>query len=288
MVATATAATGASTARADEPVTPQRCNAAYELAQVMRRDHKLVAAREALLTCSQPKCPGAIVQDCGPWLREVESGMPSVVFVARDATGKDVPAVKVSVEGTVLATRLGGSALAVDPGERTFTFEPEHGKRVDLKLIVNMGEKNRLVVVTIADEVAAPATTSTTSPTLPTPPPPAEGERGSLVPAIVVGGLGVAALGASLGIYLDAKGGLNKLRDTCAPTCATADVDSLKTKGILSDVAFGVGLAGLGAAGVMILLRAPAKAATPAATTGLQWTLTPTAGGAAAGLSGRF
>lgn len=195
---------------------------------------------------------------------------------------------KVSVEGVVLATRLGGSALSVDPGERTFTFEPEHGKRVDQKLIINMGEKNRLVVVTILDNVAAPATSSTvstpsTSPTFAT----GEGERGSLIPAIVVGGLGVAALGASLGVYLDAKSGVDKLRDTCAPNCPTAEVDSLKTKAIISDVAFGMGLLGLGAAGVMILLRPSAKPAAPAATS-LQWTIAPTTGGAAAGLTGRF
>jgi hypothetical protein len=282
-------AVAASPARADEPVTPQRCNAAYERAQVLRRDRKLVAARESLLLCSQPKCPGAITADCGPWLREVESGMPSVVFVARDSAGKDVPGVKVSVDGTVLSTRLGGSALEVDPGERTFTFEPEHGKRVDQTLIFNMCDKNRLLVVTIADDVAPPVTASTASTAVPTTPQPAttEGERPSVVPALVVGGLGVAALGASLGIYLDAKGGLATLRDTCAPHCQTSDVDSLRTRGIISDVAFGVGIAGLGAAGLMLLLRAPAKPAAPASV-GLQWSVGPTAGGAAAGLSGRF
>lgn len=286
---TTTITLGAAPALADEPVTPQRCNAAYERAQVMRRDRKLVAARESLLVCSQAKCPAAITADCGPWLREVESTMPTVVFVTRDAAGHDVPAVKVSVEGVVLATRLGGSAIEVDPGERTFVFEPEHGKRVELKLVINTGEKNRLVPVTIVESVADPvplsaaSTASTTAPIVP-----ASGERGSLVPAIVVGGLGLASLGASLGIYLDAKSGTDKLRDTCAPNCPKADVDSLRTKGIISDVTFGVGLAGLGVAGLMIVLRAPARPAAPSATGLLQWTVAPTTGGATAGLTGRF
>ncbi len=284
-VVAATVALEASPARAEEPVTPQRCNAAYERAQVFRRDRKLVAARESLLLCSQPRCPAAINTDCGPWLREVESGMPSVVFVARDASGKDVPAVKVSVEGVVLATRLGGSAIEVDPGERTFVFEPERGKRIEQKLVINMGEKNRLVQVAILDNAAAPEPASPSSTTVT--PPPGEGEKGSLLPAIVVGGLGVAALGASFGVYFDAKSGVDKLRDTCAPSCPKADVDSVRTKGIISDVAFGVGLAGLGAAGLMILLRSSAKPVTPASA-GLQWTVAPTSGGAAAGLTGRF
>jgi hypothetical protein len=288
---TATITLGAAPARADEPVTPQRCNAAYERAQVMRRDRKLTAARESLLVCSQPKCPGAITADCGPWLREVETTMPTVVFVTRDAAGHDVPAVKVSVEGVVLATRLGGSAIEVDPGERTFVFEPDHGKRVELKLVINTGEKNRLVPVTIVESVADPVPLSTASTASTASPPepivPASGERGSLVPAIVVGGLGLASLGASLGIYLDANSAVAKLRDTCAPDCPKADVDSARTKGIISDVTFGVGLAGLGVAGLMILLRPAAKPAAPS-TTGLQWTVAPTTGGAAAGLTGRF
>lgn len=289
---TATITLGAAPALADEPVTPQRCNAAYERAQVMRRDRKLVAARESLLVCSQAKCPGAITADCGPWLREVESTMPTVVFVTRDAAGHDVPAVRVSVEGVVLATRLGGSAIEVDPGERTFVFEPDHGKRVELKLVINTGEKNRLVPVTIVESAAdpVPLSTSSTASTASTTAPlgPAPGERGSLVPAIVVGGLGLASLGASLGIYLDAKGGVDKLRDTCAPSCPTGDVDSARAKGIISDVTFGVGLAGLGVAGLMILLRSAAKPAAPSTTSLVQWTVAPTTGGAAAGLTGRF
>src|SRR5437764_301792 len=69
------------------PVTAQQCNSSYEKAQVLRRARKLRAARDELLFCSQSGCPGAITTDCGPWLKEVEGGMPSVVIVARDASG---------------------------------------------------------------------------------------------------------------------------------------------------------------------------------------------------------
>jgi hypothetical protein len=275
LIALSTSALGP--AHAQGPVTPQQCSAAYDQAQVLRRDRKLRAAHEQLVLCSQSKCPGVITADCGPWLREVESGLPSVVFVARDAAGNDVPALKVSMDGALLTSRLSGDPLDVDPGEHTFTLEPEHGSAVTLKLLINMGEKNRLVQVAIRE--AAPAAAE-----------PTEGapKRGSLVPGIVVGVVGVAGLGASLGLYLSAKSGIDGLRSTCAPNCSSGDVDPLRTRGLVSDVVFGVGVAALGAAGLMILLRPSDKSAPPGAAAGLLPILAPTAGGGMAGLGGRF
>ena len=60
----------------------------------------------------------------------------------------------------------------------------------------------------------------------------------------------------------------------------------MRTKGLVSDVTFGVGLAALGASVLVILLRPSEKAAAPGAAARL--VLTPTPGGALAGLGGRF
>jgi len=270
-------------AQADGPVTPQQCSAAYDHAQVLRRDRKLRAAREQLVLCSQSKCPGVITADCGPWLREVEGGLPSVVFVARDAAGNDVPALKVSMDGTALTSRLSGDPLDVDPGEHTFTLEPEHGSAVTLKLLINMGEKNRLVQVAIREPAAAAPP--------PVEPAPASGtKRGSLVPGIVVGALGLASLGASIGLYVSANSGIDGLRTTCAPHCNPDDVSTLRTRGVISDVAFGVGIAALGGAGLMILLRPTEKADAPAheLAAGARLILAPTAGGGIGGIAARF
>ncbi len=266
-------------AHAEGPVTPQRCSAAYDQAQVLRHDRKLRAAREQLLLCSQSKCPGVITADCGPWLREVEGALPSVVFAARDAAGNDVAALKVSMDGVPLASRLSGDPLDVDPGEHTFTLEPEHGATVTLKLLINVGEKNRLVPVAIRD-AAAPATEP------PATPPVVDGKRGSLVPGIVIGALGVVSLGVSIGLYVSANGGIDTLRTTCAPNCSPASVSSLRTQGVVSDVAFGVGIAALGGAGLAILLRPSGKA--EGAAQGASVILAPTPGGGVAGVAVRF
>jgi hypothetical protein len=276
-------ASTAGPARAADPAVVQQCIAAYDKAQVLRRARKLTAARDELVVCSQSKCPGATTADCGPWLREVESTLPSIVVVARDASGNDIPAVKVTVDGVVLTARLSGTPLDVDPGEHQFTFEPELGQRVEQRLLINVGEKNRLVQVVIrpdAPAVGKPATAA-----------PASGQRGSLVPGIVVGAIGLASLGASFGLYFSAKSGADNLRATCAPHCDPADVSSLRTRGIVSDVTFGVGLAGLGAGVLMILLRPTEKPAAAAPAVGLvrpTLLFAPIPGGAVTGLTARF
>lgn len=282
-MASAALALAAAPARGDEPApTPRACNAAYEQAQILRKANKLRAARKELFTCSHGKCPGAITADCGPWLREVEASLPSIVVVARDPSGADVPAVKVSVDGAVLATRLTGAPLEVDPGEHTFTFEPERGQRVEQTLLINMSERNRLVQVTIRPEAASGKPDAAP---LPADKPIEKKGGGTLWPGIVAGGLGLASLGASIGLWAKAKGDLADLRTSCAPHCLASQIDPVKTKGLVSDVTFGVGVAGIGASVLLFVLLRPTSDDKPA--TGRLW-ISPTAGGASGGFSGRF
>ena len=77
------AALAAPPARAGSPSAKGVCVSAYERAQDLRRTGKLVDAREALITCSQPVCPAAATVDCTPWLGEVEQSLPAVGVSAR-------------------------------------------------------------------------------------------------------------------------------------------------------------------------------------------------------------
>ncbi|WP_437948462.1 hypothetical protein WME98_49120 [Sorangium sp. So ce296] len=160
-VAAALALTGA---RADAQPHKRACAAAYERAQGLRRDGKLLAAREALIACSQPTCPAAAVADCGPWLAEVEKSLPTVVIAAKDAHGRERLDVRVLVDGRPLAAALDGKALPVDPGPHTFRYEPASGPAVEERVLIREGEKNRAITVTLgASSAGAPAS----------PPPPA-------------------------------------------------------------------------------------------------------------------
>ncbi|WP_433937320.1 hypothetical protein AB3662_22060 [Sorangium cellulosum] len=266
------------------------CAAAYERAQGLRRDGKLLEAREALITCSQPTCPAAAVADCGPWLAEVEQSLPSVVIAAKDADGRERLDVRVLVDGRLLAAALDGKALPVDPGPRTFRFEPATGPAVEERLLIREGEKNRAITVTLgAPAASAPAAprppaspaaqppASPAAPPLAAPaaPPPASSAAPPLAspaappaePSIpplawAAGGVGVAGLAVFAvagALSLDAEA---DLRATCAPRCAADDVSAVRVQHAVADIGLGVGVVALGAAAWLYLTR-PAAAPPP-------------------------
>lgn len=226
------------------PPSKQQCAQAYAETQAQRKAGKLRAAREQALLCVQPSCPGIITRDCRPWLEELERSLPTVVLVAHGPSGKDVAAVRVTMDGQPFALQLGGDARAVDPGEHSFRFETEGSAPVDVTVILREGERNRSIEASFAPP-PAPA---------PAPPSPSPSMSMSMSPAVfALGGIAVAGLGvfATFGTLGEAqKSGLDK---TCAPHCLPAQADSVRTKLIIGDVGLFTALAAMGA-GVTVVL----------------------------------
>ena len=81
--------------------------------------------------------------DCARRLDELGQVQPTIVFDAKDASGRDVAAVKVTVDGRPLAEKLDGAALAVDPGEHTFVFTVAGGALVTQTFVIREGQKAR-------------------------------------------------------------------------------------------------------------------------------------------------
>ena len=160
-----------------EPTTLE-CITAYEDSVPLRKNHQLKAARAKLLTCSSESCPADVRAECIGRLPEIDASMPTVVFEAKDAAGTMVFAVKVKMDGELLAERLQGSALPIDPGEHTFTFEAAGRPSVEKHLMIFEGEKLRRERVEF-EAIAAPKpappppVTLATSETLEQPPRPA-------------------------------------------------------------------------------------------------------------------
>jgi hypothetical protein len=126
------------------------CADAYSKAQELRSKRKLISARDALRVCSQTTCPAFIVKDCTTWLDEVQSSLPSVVPVATDGQGNDLPGVRVSMDGQVLLENADGRSVEVDPGQHAFTFEltgpqAEQAPAAVKRVVVAEGEKNKRV-----------------------------------------------------------------------------------------------------------------------------------------------
>jgi hypothetical protein len=136
----------------------------------------------------------------------------------------------------------------MDLGKHAVKFEYQ-GQTKEEDVIIGAGQKNRNVTVTFGGAAA------TAGPTGPTGPTPAEGGGGSLVPAIIVGGVGVLALGSFAIFGLGGKSDVSDLEKNCKPHCAQSDVDSAKTKLLIADISLGVGIVALGVATYLVITR---------------------------------
>lgn len=242
-------------ARAEHSTT--ECTAAAESAQLLRNAGKLVQARAQLLVCMK-SCPRLVQNDCGQWLHDVDARIASVVVRATDARGQDVSNVRVSMDGTVLMSRLDGLAAQVDPGVHRFVFEREGNPTVVEDVTIREGEKARTITVKLPDPPKAKVEVA--------PPPPRP-----LFPtsSIVLGAVGLAGMGVFTAYHLSASSDLDSMRAECAPNCPSEAVDTLDQKIFVSNVALGVGASALAGAILVFLFeggwRTPAG---PTTTTG--------------------
>jgi len=257
------------------------CFSRHEQAQAARRERHLLQARDDLQICSRVSCPAAIRADCVDWLAEVGRSLPSVVVTAR-AGGVDEPEVKVFIDGQLVAERLSGGAIDVDPGEHRFRFESPRWPPIERTILVSEGVKDRSIDVELA-----PAPPPAAAPQAPGPRPAAP-ERHPQRIDYVVGGLGLASLGASA--YLGGWALVERyhLSNSCAPFCSTTQRDDVHAKLVAADVALAVA-----AACAIVVYAHVARSGQPAASPTLSsralWPVvqaTPAGGGL--GLGGAF
>jgi len=199
-----------------DPMTKDQCIDAHSRGQTLRDTGKLSEARELFLKCAQSGCPSLIQGDCARFADETTRTVPSVTFVARDAKGNDIVDTIVFVDDLQVAERLDqGKSFDVDPGEHTVRFL-HRDKKVEQKIVVHQGERERLIVGTFPD-LGAP------EPSAPTPTPPASVEpaaptpkddkpKQNLGPILVTsGGVVVLATGVVLAVV-----GLGKVPSQCS------------------------------------------------------------------------
>jgi hypothetical protein len=272
------------------------CIAANETAQDLQAKGKLRAAREKLSVCMAAACPAALRQDCSQRLADIDKTLPTIAFVAKDAAGKDLSAVRVTMDGHVLAESLGGAALPADPGEHHFIFEAAGLPLVEKTISLTPGDKDRREYVvfnavqpagaTMAPAPAAPVTAppdvaaspapqaqaTATPPAQPGPTPsaaeaPHDGKTQRLL-GLVLGGAGAVGLvvGGIFGVLTKTSYD-HALGSECGPSagfanarsCTSAGVDdvhSAQSDATISTVGFLGGLALLGG-GAYLYFTAP-------------------------------
>jgi hypothetical protein len=250
---------GATIAAAAEP-TKRECVAANENAQDLRRAGKLREAQAQLAVCTAGSCPAAVREDCAQRLKEVEGALPSIVFVAKDHSGRDLSAVRVSMDGEPLVEKLDGTGIAIDPGEHRFGFAAEGFRPATSTIVVREGDADRPLRIML--ESTAPP------PRAETPVAPADGTaRRALGATLAILGIGGIAAGSVFGLL--AKSTYDNARGECPSgflsqcpgqaTQATSDKNTADGQALVSTVAF-IGGGVFLATGAILFLTAPKAA----------------------------
>jgi hypothetical protein len=241
------------TAKAGDRRVEDACYAAAVDAQRVRKDARLVEARDKLLVCASATCPADVTKLCNQWLSEVAASIPTVVVSAKDDADRDVTQVRVTLNGKLLTEKLDGVAQPVNPGSYTLRCEHVGSDPVEQEVVIREGERNRILPVRFATKAAppllpaAPVASGHAAPEQAPPP-----ERGSPALSWTVTGIGIASLGVFA--YL-AISGQTKYDDWAAAGRPEGEASSLQAQRALSYAALGVGVVA-SALGVWLVLRA--------------------------------
>jgi hypothetical protein len=229
----ATAVLVSSLARGEGVV--DRCVDANTQAQSLRNRGKLAEARTQLKFCADPSCPALVRDDCAQLLDDLDRAQPTIVFDVKDDAGRDLVDVNVGIDGRPFARSLEGVALPADPGAHTFTFEAAGRSPVATQIVVREGEKNRREVVVLK----GPTPSGTIAPPPPALSPaahrPVEGYGAQRVAALVLGGLGAAALGAGGALAVWARSKSDDANAFCpGKACSNPQALSLNRQALTS------------------------------------------------------
>jgi len=267
------------TAWADDEV----CTRAYVETQRLQRTAQFRAARQQAVSCGQDACSATVRSQCSEWLVSIERALPTLVIDARDERGAAIADVRVEANGELIAERLNGRALELDPGECLLRFQ--HGEHtVEQHTLIRESEKYRTLEVrfgpvpeppavglgTASPSSAAPAGPASplaaaalvsnasdspaSAPRLPSSPAPGHDAPAPIPTAsYILGGVGLAGLTTFAVLASSGYAAEQHLRETCAGTCPADQVESVRNRYVAADVALGVGVASLVAAAAVWL-----------------------------------
>ena len=234
--------------------TPESCAQQHERSQVQRLEGRLLEARDALRHCADAACPALIRTDCAEWLVQVQQNVPAIVPIAQSDAG-DETNVRVFLDGKLVAERLTGQALEVNPGAHQVRFELEGYPPVSQNIVVREGERRHVVPVRFSKQEQPPE--PGTGPRAPTSEAPDAVPSHRPIPVLtyVLGGVAVVAAGTGTFFGLRALSEKEDRRNDCAPFCSDDQADGVRNTALVADIAFGVAAVSAGAALVSFLLR---------------------------------
>jgi hypothetical protein len=254
------------------PPDKETCVDAFDRGQRAQSDRALRRALGDLILCAQESCPTVLRADCAGVLAEVRSALPTIVFAADDGNGHELTDVKVFAGAELIASKLDGRAIAVDPGAVELRFEvPGRAPLVTTRMI-REGEKSRVVRVSLAGSAGAvpDAASDAHGEGIPdhgaSPPQPARRSTLGWVLPTSLAGVGLAGLGIALVMRLRFDGRVDDLRGSCAPDCSPQQRSDLSGTLVASNIALGAGIGALALGVATWFLTAPASSSAGAST----------------------
>jgi hypothetical protein len=281
------------------------CASAYESAKQREESAHLREARESFMACATAAC-GKLQKACDAGSARLESDIPTIIPVVTDSSGGGRVDVVVKMDGELVASRLDGRGVAVDPGLHEFSFSTTNGVFARQNIMIAQGQKNRQIALKLAaasEPAAAPPPEAAPAAEKPAPepmsspasPPPAAADmtatedtsdgKGSAWP-YVIGGAGLAAIGTGALLTIWGNKDNDKL-DQCTPQCAPASVDHVKSLYTTANVLFGVGIVALGTATYLYVDSRTSKEKAPSQSAYV-FDVQPTPSGAFASVAGSF
>ncbi len=272
----------ARSARADS----HACIQTHEQGLALQAKAKFVEAEAHFVTCARDPCPGIIRQECSRLLEDVQARVPTIVFAISGPDGADIADVRISLDGIVLANRLPGQALRVNPGEHVVHLAASSGDSKELHIVVREGDKLRSIPIQLERGSSAPSpqlsdTTAHSSNLAPS---------RSTIPTLsyVLGGVGLVAGGLFGYFAITGQQRESDLKSSCSPACAPSDVDPIRNRFLAADISLGLALVSLATAGVIWYTSPDHSQSTAKRATKSRWDVTLGAGVLECHLTGKF
>jgi hypothetical protein len=127
----------------DAKKNPRACKIAYKSAQELELSGHLLQARETYRLCAKITCSAFFKQECSTRYTQLGADIPSVVPIVTTASGQPRQDVRVTMDGSLLASSLDGRAFPIDPGVHEFSFSTDGGVIATQKLTIVAGQRNQ-------------------------------------------------------------------------------------------------------------------------------------------------
>jgi len=203
-------------------------------------------------------------------IQAIEPTLPRL-FIEVPQTAR-VPGLKVLRNGTPLQQGAWDTAIPIDPGEVEIEAQAPDYKPWKTKLTIALAKTDRVTVPKLLPAPPAPKASATGFVGLQTPPPDSGGQR---ITGLVLGGVGLAAVGVGSYFGIRASSKRSDSDDGCKVVngqeqCTQRAVDlneEARTSARIADVSIGLGVVAL-AAGAYLYFTSPAGSSTSAASNG--------------------